>query len=50
MMLDELVDLDEERMVASKTFVVGDYSWKVILHMDRKDRTLSKWSSNWECL
>lgn len=68
MMLDELVDLDEERLssleklisqkehvdraynkkVLIKVFSNGDYIWKVILPMDRKDRTLGKWSPNWE--
>lgn len=67
-MLDEMVDLDEERLAAldvlirqmervanaynkkvkSKMFSVGDYVWKVILPMDRRDKTLGKWYSNWE--
>ena len=67
-MLDELVDLDEERMnalnvlirqkervsiaynkkVKSKSFLPDDLVWKVILPMDRKDKTLGKWSPNWE--
>ncbi|PNX94126.1 hypothetical protein L195_g017294 [Trifolium pratense] len=34
MMLDELVDLDEERLQV-KTFNIGDLVWKVILHMDK---------------
>ena len=29
-------------------FVIDDYIWKVILPMDQKDRTLGKWSPNWE--
>ncbi|XP_050896914.1 uncharacterized protein LOC127103725 [Lathyrus oleraceus] len=64
MMLDELVDLDEERLnalellkqqkkrvensynkkVKVKSFFLEDLVWKVILPMDRKDRTLGKWS------
>ena len=64
MMLDELVDLDEERMnalnvlirqkervskaynkkVKSKTFLPDDLVWKVILPMDKKDKSLGKWS------
>ncbi|XP_050889374.1 uncharacterized protein LOC127094604 [Lathyrus oleraceus] len=68
MMLDEMVDLDEERLpalnmlirqkervvkaynkkVMSKAVSGGDYVWKVILPMDQRDRTLGKWSSNWE--
>ncbi|XP_050892182.1 uncharacterized protein LOC127097727 [Lathyrus oleraceus] len=64
MMLDELVDLDEERLnalellkrqkkrvensynnkVKLKTFSPEDLVWKVVLPMDRKDRTLGKWS------
>lgn len=67
-MLDDMVDLDEEALVAlnmlvrqkervakaynkkvkSKAFSSGDYVWKVILPMDQKDRTLGKWSPNWE--
>ncbi|XP_050916486.1 uncharacterized protein LOC127131615 [Lathyrus oleraceus] len=68
MMLDELVDLDEERLkalellkwkkkrvensyntkVKIKTFSPEYLVWKVILPMDRKDRTLGKWSPKWE--
>ena len=68
MMLDELVDLDEERLkaldllrlqkkrveksynrrVKSKTFQPEDLVWKVILPMDRRDRSLGKWSPKWE--
>ncbi|XP_050875686.1 uncharacterized protein LOC127079331 [Lathyrus oleraceus] len=68
MMLDELVDLDEERLnalellkrqkkrvensynkkVKIKSFSPEDLVWKVILPMDRKDRTLGKWSPKWE--
>lgn len=35
-------------MVSSKLFDVGVYVWKVILSMDRRDKTLGKLSSNWE--
>jgi len=68
MILDELVDLDEERLsaleilirqkervskaynkrVKSKSFNVGDLVWKVLLPIDKKHRTLGKWSPNWE--
>ncbi|XP_039688612.1 uncharacterized protein [Medicago truncatula] len=68
MVMDELIDLDEERLTAlevlarqkervakaynkkvkSKIFTQGDLVWKVILPMDRKDRTLGKWSPSWE--
>ena len=68
MMLEELVDLDEERLkaldllrlqkkrveksynrkVKPKTFLPEDLVWKVILPMDRKDRTMGKWSPKWE--
>lgn len=68
MILDELVDLDEERLnslellkrqkkrveksynkkVKVKLFSTGDLVWKVILPMDRKDRTFGKWSPKWE--
>lgn len=27
---------------------MDDYVWKVILPMDRSDRTLGKWSPKWE--
>ena len=65
-MLDELINLDEERLnalellrrqkrrvekaynkkVKIKTFSIGDLVWEVIIPMDRKDGTLSKWSPN----
>ncbi|XP_057418119.1 uncharacterized protein LOC130712297 [Lotus japonicus] len=68
MMLDELVNLDEERIsaldiltrqkdriakaynkkVKDRSFVTGDYVWKVILPMDKKDRAYGKWTPNWE--
>lgn len=67
-MFDELVNLNEERLVAmetlarqkervakvynikvkTKTFAVDDCVWKVILPMDRRERTLGKWSLKWE--
>ena len=66
--MDELVDLDEERLlsldalmrqkkkisetynkkVKSKVFSVGDYVWKFILPIDKKDMSLGKWSLNWD--
>lgn len=36
------------KKVTCKTFRLEDLVWKVILPMDRKDRTLGKWSPNWE--
>lgn len=36
------------KKVKSKTFSFGDLVCKVILSMDKKDRTLGKWSPNWE--
>ncbi|XP_050889599.1 uncharacterized protein LOC127094873 [Lathyrus oleraceus] len=36
------------RRVRVKTFLTRDLVWKVILPMDRKDKTLGKWSPNWE--
>lgn len=68
MMLDELVDLDEERLatldvlirkkervakaynkkVKVKKFSTGDCVCKFILPMDKNDKTLGKWSPNWE--
>jgi hypothetical protein len=68
MMLDELVEVDEEslmaldvllwqkvhfakaynKMVKSKPFNLGDFVWKVLLPMDKRDRVLGKWSPNWE--
>jgi hypothetical protein len=64
MVLDELVDLDEERLkaldilmrqkeritkfynkkVKSKTFDVNDMVWKVILHVDKRNKALGKWA------
>ena len=34
--------------VKLKLFNVGDLVWKVILPIDKKSRTLGKWSPNWE--
>ncbi|XP_057452530.1 uncharacterized protein LOC130744354 [Lotus japonicus] len=68
LMLDELVDLDEESLLALdvltrqkeriaraynkkvrfKSFVVGDFVWKVILPMDKKDKHFDKWAPCWE--
>ncbi|XP_057452239.1 uncharacterized protein LOC130744063 [Lotus japonicus] len=68
MMLDEMVDLDEERLLAldmlirqkerivrayskkvkSRSFIRGDYVWKVILPMDKRNRNYGKWAPNWE--
>lgn len=31
-----------------KVFSIGQYVWKVIFPMDRRDRTIGKWSPNWE--
>ena len=36
------------RRVKTKTFIVNDYVWKVILPMDKRDQTLGKWSPKWE--
>jgi hypothetical protein len=36
------------KRVKSKAFNIEDFVWKVILHMDRKDRVPGKWPSNWE--
>lgn len=36
------------RKVREKTLVDNDYVWKVILPMDRRDRTLGKWLPMWE--
>ena len=36
------------RKIKEKTFVDNDYVWNVILPMDRRDRTLGKWSPKWE--
>ena len=68
MVLDELVDLDEERLkaldilmrqkeritkfynkkVKLKTFDVNDLVWKVILPMDKRNKSLGKWAPGWE--
>jgi len=39
-----------DKKVRVKTFEVGDLVWKVILLMDKKLKSFSKWSSNWEGL
>lgn len=36
------------KKVKVKTFSIRDLIWKVILHMDRRDKTLGKWSPNWK--
>jgi len=36
------------KKVRSKSFNFGDYVWKVLFPMDKKDRVLGKWSPNWE--
>lgn len=36
------------KKVKLKAFKIGDYIWKVILPMKRKDTNLDKWSPNWE--
>lgn len=36
------------KKVKIKAFAITGYVWKVILPMDRRDRTLGKWSPNWE--
>jgi hypothetical protein len=66
MMLDELVDVVEKRLMAldvllrqkervakaynknvkSKSFNLGDFIWKLLLPMDKRDRILGKWSPN----
>ncbi|XP_057443613.1 uncharacterized protein LOC130735721 [Lotus japonicus] len=68
MMPDELVNLDEDRILAldiltrqknriakaynkkvrNRSFIVGDYVWKVILPVDKNDRAYGKWAPNWE--
>ena len=34
--------------VKPKIFNVGELIWKVILPMDKKSKTMGKWSPNWE--
>lgn len=59
MMMDALVDLDKERLIAldalvgqkkriAKVFSFRDYIWKVILPLNKKDIALGKWSPDWE--
>lgn len=33
--------------VRSKAFTIGDYVWKVILLIDKKDKTLGEWLPNY---
>ena len=53
-MLEKLIRQKESiaksynRRVKAKFFSVGDLVWKVILLIDKKSKTLSKWSLNWE--
>ncbi|XP_050896855.1 uncharacterized protein LOC127103652 [Lathyrus oleraceus] len=42
------VDNSYNKKVKVKSFLSEDLVWKVILPMDRKDRTLGKWSPKWE--
>jgi hypothetical protein len=44
----ERVSKAYNKKVKSKTFIIGELVWKVILPMDKKDRLLGKWSPNWE--
>ncbi|XP_050909272.1 uncharacterized protein LOC127123052 [Lathyrus oleraceus] len=44
----ERVTVAYNNKVKVKTFLIGDLVWKVILHMDRRDKTLGKWCPNWE--
>lgn len=44
----KIIDETYNKKVKSKFFFVGDYVWKVILPLDKKDRTLGEWSPNWE--
>jgi len=36
------------KKVNPKSFNIGDLVWKVLLHMDKKDRVLGKLSPLWE--
>src|ERR1043165_4693902 len=36
------------KRVKGKTFTINDLVWKVILPMDKKNKTLGKWSPHWE--
>lgn len=36
------------KKLKAKKLLVGDLVWKVILPMDRRDKTLGRWSPNWE--
>lgn len=44
----EKVDNAYNKKVKSKSFMLGDLVWKLILPMDKNDRTLDKWSLNRE--
>ncbi|KAK2428853.1 hypothetical protein QL285_027338 [Trifolium repens] len=44
----ERVSKAYNKKVKSKFFIIGELVWKVILHMDKKDRLLGKWTPNWE--
>jgi len=47
----EIPYLDEERLMALEVLLgkrFGDLVSKVILHMEKKDRVLGKWSPRWE--
>jgi len=34
------------KKVKSNSFNIGDFVWKLLLPMDKRDRVLGKWSSN----
>jgi len=36
------------KKVKSKSFNIGDFVWKVLWSMDKRDKILGKWSPNWE--
>lgn len=42
------VEKTYNKRVKVKSFLIGDLVWKVILPMDKRDRTLGKWSPKWE--
>ncbi|XP_050895250.1 uncharacterized protein LOC127101859 [Lathyrus oleraceus] len=46
--LDQRVENSYNKKVKIKTFSLEVLVWKVVLPMDRKDRTLGKWSPKWE--
>lgn len=45
----EWVSKAYNKKVKEKAFSIEDFVWKVILPMDRRDKTLGKWPPNWEC-